>query len=1083
MSAGPRTPARRFAAVSVVLALVAGLSLGGVSAAAATDAPDVERPDKPRPTQQTGSAAGRPHEVGTDQTRFDEPAAGGSGAPAPNELPPEESLLPVPVESKGHSPEPSQSAPIVQSVAPPQQGPAVGMTPSSAPPQTPKTSASSSYDPATSAEVVAERGERTQVFDNADGSRTLRVSEEPVNFRTQEGRWEPIDTTLVTAPASSARVGVASADQGGVQGGWQTKAGAYPVAIAGAANSPTLATMQIGNGQSAGFGLDGAAPATGRADRDTVTFSSVRDKADLTLQADEGSLKETIHLQSRQSPDTWTFPLALEGLVPSLDEAGNVALKDAAGEVRAVIPAGWMMDSAVNPGTGDGVTSGGVTYALIERAPGAWALKVTLDRAWLDDPSRVYPVKVDPTIQVTPAANSVSIVQGRNYFQTDVYRLGYNCDGGVCNNAAILLNTGSVSTTLKDHLITGTRLNLWNVHTYDCQAPRAVTVHANTAAWNPSTVRYPGPSYGGALGSATFGRGNESDGCGDGWGVVDLGTAGANTIQGWVNGQANHGLTVRTALNDPRTWKKFDTAPNNGVKLDIDYTPYRAAYRFDALVTPVTASQDGVARITVTNTGAATWYTNVHSLHYTLFNSAGQTVPNVAWTGLPYNVGPGGSATLDARIAKLTPGNYTLCWDMDANNGPKFSQLGVPWLCMNLATANQWPVLTSMQPGNGHESATTTPTLTVAGYDPDNYPWTYQDYLFEVCEVVGTDYRANCRSSGPAWQTSPSFTVPVGWGLTKGKTYAWYGYIGDGANSNARPNPAVFTIPNRDPVIDAAWPPNGYTFSTLTPMLHLSGRDTDAWPNQGVGYRFEVCESEGGDHRRNCRISEWAHPNTWTVPESWGLRWAKSYAWYASVGDWGGGAASIARPMFFTTQVPQPAVTSHLASGTDGKEFNVQVGNYTTSAADASVGAVGPELTVRRTYNSMDPRPDSAFGEGWSSRWDMRAIPDSDGSGNVVVVLADGRQVRFGRNFDGSYAAPSGGFATFTTAQGGGWVLADKSGTRHVVDAVGRLTGIQDASGRAQALTYDGTGRLARATDAMSGRYLDFTWSGGTWSP
>lgn len=116
-------------------------------------------------------------------------------------------------------------------------------------------------------------------------------------------------------------------------------------------------------------------------------------------------------------------------------------------------------------------------------------------------------------------------------------------------------------------------------------------------------------------------------------------------------------------------------------------------------------------------------------------------------------------------------------------------------------------------------------------------------------------------------------------------------------------------------------------------MLHLSGRDTDAWPNQGVGYRFEVCESEGGDHRRNCRISEWAHPNTRTFPESWGLRWAKSYAWYASVGDWGGGAASIARPMFFTTQVPQPAVTSHLASGTDGKEFNVQVGNYTTSAA------------------------------------------------------------------------------------------------------------------------------------------------------
>ncbi|MDI2130549.1 LamG-like jellyroll fold domain-containing protein [Yinghuangia seranimata] len=1086
MSGLLRVSAWRSMSAAVALALVAGLAVSADAATVASAASGPEKPRKPRPVQQLGSAAGLPHEVDSDTTRFKEGEGGALGAPAPGQLPAQQSLLPVPVESKGHTPEagPAETVQVQDRTQQPKQGlsDAAAAAPAGQPP------GKSSFDAATSREVPTERGENTQVFANADGSKTLRVSEEPVNFLTPQGQWQPVDSTLVpaaapappTAPIAppSTLVPNVTADAATAgPAGWQTKAGALPVQIAADAAAPTVASVKVGDGQSIGFGMQGAAPVQGKAQGDTVAFLGAREHADVALDAGEGRIKETITLQNAQAPDTWMFPLALEGLAPEIDAGGNVVFKNTAGEPKAVIPHGWMMDSAVNPESGDGAASGAVSYEIVRQDDGRQALKVTIDRAWLNDPARVFPVKVDPSVlPFTPAANSVSIVENRNYFQTDVYRLGYNCDKGVCNNAAIMLNTSEVSNVLRNNSITGARLNLWNVHTYDCQKPREVTVHANTAPWNPPTVRYPGPAYGPVLGSATFGTGNEADGCGDGWGTINLGQSGADLIQGWVTGQPNYGLTVRTALNDPNTWKKFDTAANNGAKLDIDYTPWRASYRVNSVVRPVTAAQDGAVNITVTNTGAtawtASWAAGANSLHYRLF--AGTTeLSNVAWTPLPNNVNPGESATFEARIAKLNPGSYTLCWDMDVNQVAPFSQLGAPPLCQDLATANQIPVLTSMTPGSGYQSETVTPTLTIAGYDPDNYPRNYVEYRVEVCDVVGTDYRVNCITSG--WSQSPSFTI---WPLTRGKTYAWYGYVADSWAESARPNPAILNIVNRDPVLDAAWPPNGYTAPTLTPMLYAAGHDPDNWPNQGLEYKFEVCEVDGADARKNCKDSGWTASSTWTVPSAWNLRWAKSYAWYATIGDKGGGAGSIARPVYFTPQVPQPAVTSHLASGTDGKDFNVQVGNYTTSATDASVGAVGPDLTVRRTYNSLDPRAKSAFGEGWSSRWDMRAVPDQDGSGNVVVVLANGQQVRFGHNSDDTYAPPSGGFATFKNADGGGWILADKTGIRHAFDAAGKLTTVTDSSGRSQTFAYDAAGQLTRATDGTSGRYLDFAWTG-----
>ncbi|HET6213671.1 MAG TPA: LamG-like jellyroll fold domain-containing protein, partial [Micromonosporaceae bacterium] len=150
---------------------------------------------------------------------------------------------------------------------------------------------------------------------------------------------------------------------------------------------------------------------------------------------------------------------------------------------------------------------------------------------------------------------------------------------------------------------------------------------------------------------------------------------------------------------------------------------------------------------------------------------------------------------------------------------------------------------------------------------------------------------------------------------------------------------------------------------------------------------------------------------------------------------------------------------------------------------DASVGTVGPRLTLVRTYNSLDPRRDLAFGAGWVTQFDMRVTPDDDGSGNAVVTYPDGQQVRFGRNPDGTFAAPQGRAATLVVS-GTSYTLSDRAGVSYQFGGTGRLTKISDAGQRSIVVSYDTTtGKLAKATVSNSqtntaGRALRFAWTG-----
>ncbi|WP_245899600.1 LamG-like jellyroll fold domain-containing protein, partial [Nonomuraea indica] len=181
----------------------------------------------------------------------------------------------------------------------------------------------------------------------------------------------------------------------------------------------------------------------------------------------------------------------------------------------------------------------------------------------------------------------------------------------------------------------------------------------------------------------------------------------------------------------------------------------------------------------------------------------------------------------------------------------------------------------------------------------------------------------------------------------------------------------------------------------------------------------------------------------------------------------------------FVLGVRQPTITSQLSiRGVNGQEFNQQSGNYTTTFTDAQVATVGPPLSVVRSFNSMDPRRDGAFGAGWATRWDMRIVPENvRGQEAVLVTYPDGRQVRFAKKSDGSFQPPPGMHATFAKTADNGWRLMDKASTSYLFDANGRLLKVSDNRGRSQELTYGADGKLAKVS-APGGRSLTFAWTG-----
>ncbi|REH51886.1 RHS repeat-associated protein [Kutzneria buriramensis] len=489
------------------------------------------------PQQAGGSAAGLSHTASAASTH----ASGGAGNPrgkGAGELPPYQPRPPRPRTGPGSS----------QRVA-------------------------SGFDAATSVRIAAKSSATMNYFQNTDGTVTRKYSQTPVNYQDAAGAWQPIDTTV----------------EHGADGRWHEKANSAKVDFAPTATDPTLTSLAVDGSHSVAYSVQGAAPVTPKVSGSNVTYGSILPSTDLQLAPNATGVKESIVLRDAHAPTTWTFPLKLTGLTPKLAADGSVDLVDSAGAVRERVPHGYAFDSKH-------ATTDAVSYELAT-VDGVPALKVSLDKNWLADGKRVFPVTVDPTFTLNPTSTYVQKDSPGDHSMEQTLKVG-STNGGADSALAFLAMPKDID---NQHVqVTSASLSLFDTYAANC-TPTTVNIVNLVQPWTPTTVTYPGPGGANVMGAVapnvpnacTNPQGDRSRGD---WVTIPLTT---DALNAWSNGsQPDYGVAIVPAsYTDPNQRKEFassnmgpeapyltvTTAGNVPPQIDTVYPPNNG---FAATTTP-----------------------------------------------------------------------------------------------------------------------------------------------------------------------------------------------------------------------------------------------------------------------------------------------------------------------------------------------------------------------------------------------------------------------------------------------------------------------------------------------------------------
>ncbi|WP_433299827.1 LamG-like jellyroll fold domain-containing protein [Actinoplanes sp. CA-030573] len=411
------------------------------------------------------------------------------------------------------------------------------------------------FDPATSTKESGRSNASSDIYRNADGSQTVKLSTGKLNYKDRDGKWRPIDTTL----------------EKGSDGRLRTKANSFGVSLAARAQQqPELAKVTLPGGQTFSYQLQGAQAVTPTVDGEESTYAGIRPGVDLKVKTLTNSVKETIVLRGPSSPREFVFPLKTDGLTPRLNDKGELELLDASGAVGLLVPRPFMEDASPVDAMGERAKSFDVTYSLVA-VDGKPALKVTAGDTWLNDPKRVWPVAIDPTVYVGKTLNEGDAFVDN---ETDTDASTQNGDslavGRWQNNIARSFVKFSDFDTdgFVGKRITGAKLWVYLTWASTCDSYRYIYVHKVTEAWTVAEVAASnlsgGPAYTSPIGSVKIT--DHTPGCTNTAANRSVGqwhsvTLDPTTLHDWATNRGganwNQGLAITGEEGVTDSWKRF----------------------------------------------------------------------------------------------------------------------------------------------------------------------------------------------------------------------------------------------------------------------------------------------------------------------------------------------------------------------------------------------------------------------------------------------------------------------------------------------------------------------------------------------
>ncbi|MDL9978302.1 beta strand repeat-containing protein [Microbacterium sp. ASV49] len=635
---------------------------------------------------------------------------------------------------------------------------------------------------------LSSRSTYETVWSNQDGTKTAQMSANPLNVKDATGKWVGIDSTL-----SKSSSGEYSAPNNPVRPRFTASTGS---------GSSDFSVTSAETGDQVSFQLQGEKHVSARSPREAevkasdeagasashgVAYDGILPGADASYQVDSAGVKEVLILQAAPTSahPSYSWTVRAPGLTLSKGDNDTVVFTNKHGEQVFYIPTPVMTDSSGTEGvSGDALAT--IPVTIRHDSGSDWTITLTPDAGWLNDPSRVYPVSVDPSID-----------SGRDSF-TAFESLNNGASVNITEPHAWIGNSRLNSApsvwrsvvhypyeSLFGMQILSAKLNETEADagTANVTSSEAGWAHANT--WNCQTSNESTTSFTyGYYGTASF----------DVTSIVNTWVSNKTSAQPFcLRGDENPGLYTYKAVSSD-LWISYETPPlvNGSPTTIADPNPgfpsQQSAPGATSSGAPTAAPP--VTSLTPTlNINATQDGSNGNALQYQFMVSTNSTVyPNPMWW-TPWQTGPAGSsvqglnATVPAGVLRPGTQYYWTAVVQDQNGIQAWS----PTYSFKTTSLPTYGSTGVFSPQDGSVVASTTPTLVAPLATATNG----QPLSYEIRLTSGSDGSSGQIAQSPLCATSGSACVintsagTVSWPvpasiLQDGASYTWVEVINDG---------------------------------------------------------------------------------------------------------------------------------------------------------------------------------------------------------------------------------------------------------------------------------------------------------------
>jgi RHS repeat-associated protein len=860
--------------------------------------------------------------------------------------------------------------------------------------------------------VSADQTAFARMTANPDGTMTWTSSVSPRWVRRDDA-WVPVDASLVQNK----------------DGSFSPDAAEAGLVLSGGGNSTLASVTASGQGVLA-VSWPTTLPAP-RVSGATATYPDVLPGVNLAVTAEvTGSFDESLVVENaKAAADPGLSALVLDmsasrGLASSVDRAGNVTFRNAKGKAVFTSPAprAWDASKHAVPVAVPVSYSGG---RATMRAP----------KALLDGKSTDFPISIDPSVNVDPSYTFTQSWEGYDetqsaYPTTTELNATYNGDvsvgydgGGVdrgyyvfglpsaADGATTDVLSASVSATAVTTYSSGSEAHALNA--YDTSQV------SSTTSWDSAPTDLAGPEAVDFTTTSTTPDQAVPVNVGP-WVQSDLQAGGWQFSLGLVNtDEADSGGFVEFGPN-PTLTVTYDQAP--GAVGSIALSPENWATNGNLYTSSLTPTFQASATDPLGN-----------EVSYEFKVTNGSTVVEDGTSGF---VASGATGSLVSGATLTNGTTYQLY--VRAFDGTEYGAWSAARSFTTDSTAPPVPTISCAGYPEGTWSAMvaggTTCTVTDSGSDVSGYQYEY---------IEGSNY--NDPTWG--WESGGSVSIPVD-PSSDGLYYLVITASGDGGLASYAPwysfgvgasgavlSPADGSQTASSVTLQAAVP-GSYSQATFEYRVGTTGSFT-AIPNHvvyqcGCPVTFPVSTSTNNAGVQTAQLTWYLNR---TVPDD-GLVQVEAVFSNTSGG---------------TETTPPVSVTlSRTGSGADfgttsagPVSVGLQSGNAALPSADVNVPAYGADLTVNRTFNSVNPAAPGIFGPGWvpsigSTRATSWSSVADDGS-YAVLTAGDGATYTF---TEGSTSGSTVAYAADESATADGLTLTKNTGTDafDLADSAGDVT-------------------------------------------